>query len=70
MPLYDFKCHACHVISESVTRHDEPAPKCGCGGETKRLFPSRTTFVWGQGGGLADVHDKEFARMEAAGELP
>lgn len=37
MPLYDFKCGRCDVVTEMLVKRDA-APACpSCGGETVRL---------------------------------
>jgi len=47
MPLYDYRCRACHGAFDEFVRVDGLAPACPkCGGPSTRLFtPTARTFV-------------------------
>ncbi len=36
MPLYDFKCRKCGLVTEQFARMDERTGLCSCGAETER----------------------------------
>lgn len=38
MPLYEFKCRQCEIVSEDILPvNHEQNPKCKCGGDTDKM---------------------------------
>lgn len=47
MPLYEYKCRECGTLTEAFRRvaRRNRAPKCECGGKTKKVFSRASTDV-------------------------
>ena len=69
MPIYEYQCSACHVVSDVLQKVSEAGPeacpKCGAKGSLSRQV-SRTSFVLKGGGWYSDLYGST-KKPEAAG---